>query len=196
MGDLRSANFSPARPVVGSKEDDAMLVAATLAGDPQAFTVLVERYTRPLWNVAYRITRSREDAADAAQSAFVRCFQSLDRFDPQRRFFSWIYRIAVNCALDLVAQRRTESLPEEPKSGHLPLARESEARETSLAVREAIAQLSPDYRALVTLRHYVGLSYEEMAEVLDLPVALVRSRLFAARRRLQDLLGPVGVTAP
>ena len=171
-----------------------MLVAATLAGNHDAFAGLVGRYTRPLFNVAYRITGSREDAADATQTAFVKCFQSLARFDGRHRFFSWLYRIGVNAALDLVRERRVTSstaAPDELVADAVALRdHRAGSGEVVAQVQEAISLLTPDHRAVVMLRHYAGLSYDEIGAALDLPAALVKSRLFAARRRLQEILRP------
>lgn len=171
------------------KEDtDRSAVRATLRGDRDAFGLLIERYERPIFNVAYRITGSRDDAMDATQTAFTRAYENLERFDPSHRFFSWIYRIAVNASLDLVKDRGEVELPEHLRAmGGGPEER-LRARETSSRVQKALLELTRDHRAVIVLRHYLELSYAEIAEVVSVPVKTVRSRLYEARQRLRELL--------
>jgi len=169
-------------------EDEVACVARCLRGDASAFEPLVTRYERVLFTVALRLLGNAEDARDATQNAFVRAYQRLDTFDPSRRFFSWIYRIAVNESLNL---RRTQR-PHEP----LPATLESsgsvvdgvEARELSERVQAALMTLSHEQREVVVMRHFADLSYEEIADTLDIPEKTVKSRLFSARQRLAPLL--------
>lgn len=166
-----------------------MLVSACLAGDTTAFGVLVERYTGPLFNVAYRITHNRDDAIDATQSAFAKAYEKLDTFDFSHRFFSWIYRITVNEALDLAKGHRREQPweGEEPPAADDPessFAEEEQSRIVQLALRD----LGPDARAVIVLRHLRGLSYAEIGEILGIPEKTVKSRLFSARQRLLSVM--------
>ena len=168
--------------------EDRDLVREVLDGDPEAFGPLIERYEKQIFNVAYRITGSRDDAMDVTQTAFANAFENLDRFDPSHRFFSWIYRIAVNASLDVVKGRREVELtrPEpEPRRGPEEL---TAAGETRTRVRKALLELTEDHRTVIVLRHYLGLSYAEIAEVVSVPVKTVRSRLYEARQRLRGLL--------
>lgn len=177
--------------------EDRELVAATLAGDAAAFEELVRRYQRPLFNAAYRITASREDAVDATQSALVKAFDRLSTYRPEHRFFSWLFRIAVNESLDAV-KRRGRFADAEPEEAELAAAggREHDpethlaARETADRVRRAIAALQPDYRVVLVLRHYQELSYREIADIVGAPEKTVKSRLFSARRELRQRLLP------
>lgn len=168
--------------------DDADCVARCLQGDTAAFEPLVARYQRALFTVALRLTSNREDARDATQNAFIRAFERLDTFDPSRRFFSWLYRIAVNESLNL---RRT-------LKAHEPIAASLEAgatadpverAELSERVQAALMQLPFDQREVIVLRHFAEMSYEEIGDALSLPEKTVKSRLFAARQRLAPLLG-------
>jgi RNA polymerase sigma-70 factor (ECF subfamily) len=181
--------LSAGSPVVQAKDPDAMLVRACLAGDSTAYEVLVHRYSGPLYNAAYRITHSREDAVDAIQSAFVNAWRRLDSFDFSHRFFSWIYRIAVNEALDMVARRRREAVLDEsvPVPTVDPGAERAEAERTEL-VQRALMELKPAERAIVVLKHFRGLSYPEIAEILGIPEKKVKSRLFEARERLRRVM--------
>lgn len=166
-----------------------MLVDACLNGDTTAFDALVEKYRGPLYSAAYRITGSRDDALEATQSAFVKAYENLGRFQPRFKFFSWIYRIGINESLNLTRRRvRTAEIPLDlPDTAVSPETAASQA-ETSRALRRALQRLSDDHRVAIVLRHLQGLSYLEIAETLDIPVKTVKSRLFEARRRLRRLL--------
>jgi len=169
--------------------DDQELVERCLHGDVEAFEPLVARYEKPLFNVAFRMVRDREDARDITQTAFVKAYEKLRTFDRRYRFFSWIYRIAVNECLNFVSRRRPEArLPIGLPSSDDP-HRTAESGELAGRVQEALMALSPDYRLVVVLRHFVGLSYGEMSAVLLIPEKTVRSRLHTARLRLADRLG-------
>ena len=167
-------------------------MARCLRGDAAAFEPLVKRYERVLFSVALRFTGEYEDARDATQNAFVKAFEQLHRYDPQRRFFSWIYRIAVNECLNARRDRKpSEPLPEgfdglDPGSGPFEAFAEAEARGR---IDQAIKTLSFEYQEVIVLRHFVDLSYEEMADATGVPEKTVKSRLFSARQKLAALLG-------
>jgi RNA polymerase sigma-70 factor (ECF subfamily) len=169
--------------------DDASLVARCLEGDREAFEPLVTRYERVLFSVALRLVGDYEDARDATQNAFVRAYERLETFDPQRRFFSWIYRIVVNECLNLRRSRR----PNEPLADTMEATggvfEAVDAAEASDRIQAALAALTEEYREVVILRHFVDLSYEEISEVLGVPDKTVKSRLFSARKRLAEILG-------
>lgn len=177
--------------------DDEALVQRCLSGDTEAFGELVGRYERPIFNVALRMLRDREEARDATQNAFVKAWQHLDQFDRSRRFFSWLYRIAVNESLNRATRRRkTESLDENlVDRGSSPDDR-AERSEQAKLVERAVEQLSDTYREVIVLRHWLDLSYDEIAEALHVPAKTVKSRLFSARVRLAEILASMGVQAP
>ena len=176
-------------------ERDAMLVAACLRGEVDAFDELVDRYQGPLFNVAYRITGSIDDAMDVTQAAFVKAFEKLDTFNPKYRFFSWIYRIAINQSLNLVDRRREEPHPEvEPPARHPNPEHDYRGIEAAEAVQGGLMALPPHSRAVIVLRHIQGLSYREIGELLEIPEKTVKSRLFTARRQLRQILQERGVT--
>jgi len=168
--------------------DEIACVARCLNGDASAFEPLVVRYQRVLFTVALRLLGNADDARDATQNAFIRAYERLDTFDPSRRFFSWIYRITVNESLNLRrAQRPHEPLPATLETSDGTLDR-LEARELSERVQAALMTLSPEHREVVVMRHFADLSYDEIAETLDIPSKTVKSRLFSARQRLAPLL--------
>jgi len=170
-------------------EHDTMLVQTCLRGDQSAFDELVDRYQRALYNAAYRITGSIDDAMDVTQSAFVAAYEKLDTFDQTRRFFSWIYRITCNRALKLVEQRRplaaidaeahsTDSNPEVVYG----------TTESGEFLERALKELSPELRIAIVLKHILGYSYREISELVNVPEKTVKSRLFTARQRLRTVL--------
>lgn len=176
-----------------AEDPDAELVRACLREDPEAFRVLVEKYSGPLFNVALRITRNREDAADATQTAFVKAYEKLHTFDFSHRFFSWIYRIAINEALDLARGRvREERLVGPLPSSTVDPESACAEEEKSRMVQEAMQELAPDARAVIVLRHLRGMSYADIGEILGLPDKTVKSRLFSARQKLLVVMAERG----
>jgi len=180
-----------ARPrVVPDDGDDAAIVARCLAGDVQAFGTLVERYQRVLYNLGLRMLGNPEDARDASQTAFLKAWEKLSSFDPRFRFFSWIYKITVNeCLNQINRRRRVEPLdPRIDLPSRENAAASLEARETSERVQRALLQLTPDHREVVILRHFLEMSYGEIAGTLTIAEKTVKSRLYEARQRLCELL--------
>lgn len=170
------------------QHDDGIWVTRCLRGDPTAFEPLVARYQGVLFAVALRMLGDYEDARDAVQNAFVRAYERLETCDPDRKFFSWMYRIAVNECLNTIRARRpTEELAPDMSvdAGAFAAVEASELRQR---VQTALTSLTPEYRAVVVLRHFADLSYEEIGESLSIPVKTVKSRLFTARERLAALL--------
>ena len=168
-------------------DDDAdrALVERYRNGDHEAFTDLVVRYQRPVYNAAFWVLRSVEDAQDVAQIVFMRIAERLDEFDGQHKFFSWIYRIAVNESLNLLCRHEEFDVADDG-SGN-PESQLSNAQ-LSRSVRSALMTLSTNDRVVLTLRHFSECSYEQIAQILDLDEKTVKSRLFEARHRLRGLL--------
>jgi RNA polymerase sigma-70 factor (ECF subfamily) len=167
--------------------DDAAVVARCLNGEHNAYEAIVARYQQGLFNVALRMLGNYEDARDATQSAFIKAYEHLDSFNPELRFFSWLYRILKNECLNVLRGRR----PSEPVSLGLPAGADRdpvEARERHRAVQTALMALSMDYREVVVLRHFTDLSYDEIATTLGIPAKTVKSRLYTARQQLGELL--------
>lgn len=168
--------------------DDTALVARCRAGDRQALDLLVRKYQRALFNVAWRIHRNPDDAADTVQNAFMKAFEKLHLYDADQKFFSWIYRITINEALN--ASRRqaypvdataTDALDAGPDA---VLDRANE----SARLHRALMLLKEDARSVVVLRHFADLNYAQIADILQIHEETVKSRLFSARRKLAELL--------
>ncbi len=173
------------------REPDDALVERLRRGDNAAFRQLVLKYQRPLYNAAYRVLGREEDARDITQVVFLRVAERLDGYDARYKFFSWVYRIALNESLNLLRRAGREEPLEDDADGMADGA-DPEARlgaaQVSKEVQKALMQMKFTDRAVLTLRHFSECSYEEIAEILELKVETVKSRLFDARGRLRTLL--------
>jgi RNA polymerase sigma-70 factor (ECF subfamily) len=178
------------------EDDDKAQVERCKTGDQRAFAVLVNRYHRPLYNAAYRVLGNAEDASDVTQLVFLKLAERLDEYDSQYKFFSWIYRIAVNESLNLRRNHDREVLlgdDVDALAGELvnessDPERSCDMSELGASVQRGLMQLKMDDRVVLTLRHFSELSYREIADVLEVDEKTVKSRLFEARRRLGLLL--------
>ena len=148
------------------------------------------RYQKPVFNVALRMLRNRQDAMDVAQTTFLKAFEHLGDYDPAFRFYSWVYRIAINESLNALAQRKPrEQLDANAPDEGLGPDRAAEGDQALHAIEGALMHISAELRAVVVLRHITQLSYQDIAVALDLPEKTVKSRLHSARERLrEDLL--------
>jgi RNA polymerase sigma-70 factor (ECF subfamily) len=174
------------------RDSDEDLVERCRDGDRAAFTALVVRYQRPIYNAAYRVLGRSEDANDVAQIVFLRVAERLGDYDSNFKFFSWIYRIAVNESLNLLRRdKRDDPLGEEEDTeGPESQGPEWQAREAEIAgrIQKALMAMKPPDRVILTLRHFSDCSYDEIAEILAIDDKTVKSRLFEARGRLRTLL--------
>lgn len=171
------------------KDKDAALVNDCKRGDRRAMSQLVSQYERPVFNAAYRILGSMEDAADTTQTVFLKVFEHLDDYDQKFRFFSWIYRIAINESLNQVKKRRhQEPLVDSQASPWRGPAEELDSTRLCERVQSALMQLNEDYRTVVVLKHISGCSYQQISEVLQLPEKTVKSRLYSARQLMKKIL--------
>jgi len=189
---------------LSSTLSDEDLVAASLDGSQAAFGILVRRYQRRLTAFLGQLVGDMELARELSQEAFIRAWGALDRFDPQFRFSTWLFRIAHNLGIDQLRRRRlqTVSLVRQDADGEdvelavIDASKDPlghfENRELAEAMRLAISELRPEYRELVLLRHFAGLSYQDIAELKEMPLGTVKNKLFRAhsvlRSKLQEYL--------
>src|SRR5438094_7146493 len=170
-----------------------------LRGDPAAFGVLVRRYQDRLYSTAFRLVGNAEDAQDVVQDAFLNAYQSLDGFKGDSLFFTWLYRIAVNTAISLRRKQRVAiSLDASRNGAHQldPLDPSEQSRpgyaleqaEQQRRIQHALSRLSPEHRTVLVMKDMEGQKYETMAEVLQVPIGTIRSRLHRARLELRQLL--------
>ena len=186
-------------------DSDLGIVRRVQNGDVAAFDQLVLKYRGRVYSVVYNLTSNREDAADLTQDAFIKSFQSINRFQGQSSFFTWLYRIAVNSTLTHLRKNRLrtffsfEKINEDDKVSAEVIAaltdttgadHETFARELQEKVNEAMQKLSIRHRTVITLFEIDGLGHQEIAEIMNCSVGTVRSRLHYAKQLLQSELQP------
>jgi RNA polymerase sigma-70 factor (ECF subfamily) len=172
-----------------TEEDDATLVRRCREGDRTAFEQLVVRYQKPVFNAALRLLRDPEDARDVAQTTFLKVYEHLGDYNPSFKFYSWIYRIAINESLNALGSRKPcEGFNGEEADAAPGPERQLEGQQTGRAIEEALMRITPELRTVIVLRHFMHLSYQDMGEILLLPEKTVKSRLYSARQLLRDRL--------
>jgi len=184
---------------------DQAVVAAATGGDEAAYRELVRRYERPVFSLIYRMVRNRELAEDLSQETFIKVLNALASYRPEYKFSSWVFKIANNAAIDHLRRRELDTLSLEG-SPHADTAEKVEAtalqigekaesaldavanKELGGEIERAIAKLRPEYRTCILLRHVEGRPYEEIAEILDLPLGTVKTYIHRARNELRIAL--------
>lgn len=169
-------------------DQDRALIQGYLEGREGAAGGLIDRYQKPLFNVALRMLHDTQDAEDVTQTVFLNALLKLRSYDPRYRFFSWVYRMTVNESLNLIKRRKQTVALEDTPGLSVRGAAADQMTEAEDRVGKALRGLDPDDRAVVVLRHFVSFSYAEIADVLEIPVKTVKSRLFTARERLREAL--------
>jgi len=183
--------------------DDLELVARSQAGDTLAFNELVTRYRSRAFAMIYNMVRNEQDAWDLAQDGFVKAWKNIGRFRGQSSFYTWLYRILMNVGIDWLRKKQIASGTEfddsiglrniapgaatAPKSDLQPADKLSD-KEVRERIDAAIVKLSPEHRAVITLRELDGLEYQEIADAMECSIGTVMSRLFYARKKLQNML--------
>jgi len=175
---------------------DEVLVQKSLAGDRQAFAVIVQRYQKQIYSLAYRLTNSPEDAQDLAQEVFLKVYQVLSKYDGQRPFFPWMYKVATNVCYSYLRRKPSHEVPLDKIIEFGPLVptglegpeAQFERKELQRLVQQALAELPENYRIPMVLRYLEELSYQEIADVMDLPITTIETRLYRGRSLLQKRL--------
>jgi RNA polymerase sigma-70 factor (ECF subfamily) len=177
-----------------NEDSDGSLVQRCRNGDRRAFELLVVRYEKPVFNAARRMLRNPDDAHDVAQTVFLKAFEHLDDYDPKFKFYSWIYRIALNESINLInGRRRLEPIAGDEIDDRQGAEDELASEQLSRGVQGALMTIKAEYRAVIVLKHFLDCSYEDIGEILQLPEKTVKSRLFSARQLLKDALQNSGI---
>ncbi len=178
---------------MGSDRDHA-LIKRCLRGDRRALGELVREYERPIYNAAYRVLGNPDDAADITQSVFLRAFERLEQYNPKYKFFSWIYRIAINESINFRNRHsKQQSLVEDQAAVSASPEEEIDASHLSRVIQAGLMELNEDYRVVVVLRHFSEMSYHDISVVLRIPEKTVKSRLYSARQLMKASLADKGV---
>lgn len=186
-----------------SREADLEMVRAVIDGDTTAYRGLVEKYQGRVYAMVYGMLRNREDARDVTQEAFVKAYRNLQSFRMDSSFYTWLYRIAMNLAIDHTRKRKRqhtsafdEGIAAREDGGDISdihhedgPGRALERKQLYKQIMDAMEKLPEDQRQVILLRELEGLSYKEIAQVMDIPEGTVMSRLFYARKKLQKMLG-------
>ena len=172
-------------------KDEKTIIKAIIAGKTAYYGVLVERYQNQVFRVICNMVNNYEDAVELTQDVFVKAYESLHQYNPEFKFFSWIYRIAINRALLFIRNKKTyvplEKIAFQKETNPGP-EKEYDLKTRDAMVEKAIESLKEMYKTVVLLKYYAGLSYEEIAETLEIPEKTMKSRLFDARMLLKDKL--------
>jgi RNA polymerase sigma factor (sigma-70 family) len=182
-------------------ESEQTLVTSALAGDQKAYKALFEMYRQAIFHITVKIVRNPDEANDLVQETFIKAFGSLKTYDHNYRFSTWLYKIAANSSIDYLRKRKIDSLsldkPIPTRDGDVQMEIPDDSynpeqdlrnRERIIGIEDAIASLPEKYREVIVLRHKEDRSYEEIAEVLKVPVGTVKARIFRARELLKKKL--------
>ncbi|MBW3656524.1 MAG: sigma-70 family RNA polymerase sigma factor [Gemmatimonadetes bacterium] len=184
---------------------DHELVTRAQLGSEKAYRELLDRYQRPVFSIIFRMIRDREQAEDLAQETFVRVFNHIGRYDPRYKFSSWIFKIATNLTIDWIRRKELKTVSidgsrnavtsDEMEASAITIVSEDEnpeelleAKELGEEIEEAIGKLRPEYRAAILLRHVEGREYQEIAEIMALPLGTVKTYIHRGRNELRDTL--------
>lgn len=171
------------------ERNDTFLVSECLGGNSKAYDELVSRHQKSIFNLAIRMTGSADDAADITQTVFIKAYKKLNTFDHKHKFYSWIYRIALNETLNyLKRSRKIEKLNKNMLSNEILPDEAYIVNELNIRVKEALMGLAIEYRILIILKHFHNFSYSEIASILKISNKKVKSRLYTARQLLKDIL--------
>ncbi|OGC78629.1 MAG: hypothetical protein A2145_02595 [candidate division Zixibacteria bacterium RBG_16_40_9] len=183
------------------KEEDQILVQKALKGEQKAYHTLLARHKKAVFHIIYKIVSDQEEALDLVQETFMKAFVSLSSYNPQYRFSTWLYKIAANCAIDYLRKKKRDTISldapikiqdeeievEVPDWSKNPEA-EWVAKQKALSIAEAIQSLPKQFREVILYRHRDDKSYDEIAEILKIPVGTVKARIFRARELLKKKL--------
>ena len=197
--------MNPTPPPDWRALSDQEVVRQAAAGREAAYREIIRRYQRPVYSLIFRMVRNRELAEDLAQDTFIKMLNAINSYRPEYKFSSWIFKIANNAAIDQLRRRELDTLSldgsphavdaETIEATTLQIGSEQESqldevssKELGVQIERAIAQLRPEYRNCIILRHVDGRPYEEIAEILDLPLGTVKTYIHRARNELRVLL--------
>jgi len=183
------------------KEEDEILIREALAGNQKAFKLLLNKHREAIYHVILKIVHNQEEARDLVQETFMKAFGSLSTYNSEYRFTTWLYKIAANSSIDYLRRKKIDSLsldrPLETKDGNVGIEladwtynpeMDLDSKQKVLSINQAIDSLPQKYREVILYRHKQDKSYEQIAEILGIPVGTVKARIFRARELLKKKL--------
>jgi RNA polymerase sigma-70 factor (ECF subfamily) len=174
--------------------DDTALVNKCLQGNLQAFEILVDRYQKVMFNLVYRICNNYSDAEDITQNVFIKVYENLKQYDDRYKFFSWLYRIAINETLNMMKiKKSTEPINDQQPTMDPSPEYQYKQTETEKLIQQALLKLKTEYRLVLILKHFQNFSYQEISQALKISEKKVKSRLYTARQLLGQVLSEKGI---
>lgn len=165
-----------------------------MRGDRQALEELLGQYEKPVYNAAFRILGNPDDAADATQAVFLKAFERLGQYNPRYKFFSWIYRIAINESINQLKRTKNQQPLDDTEVAATQSPEASfEAGDLGREIQAELMTLKEDYRTVIVLRHFSECSYQQMSDILQIPEKTVKSRLYSARQLMKESLQARGI---
>lgn len=169
--------------------DDRELIENCMNGDRQAIEGLLFKYEKPVYNAAYRMLNSPDDARDVTQTVFLKVIENMNSYNPKYRFFSWIYRIALNESVNRLKSRsRLDQLTDEPATETGGPEDETSRDQESRTIQSALMAIKTEYRTVIVLKHFLDCNYLEISQILEIPEKKVKSRLYSGRQLLKESL--------
>lgn len=174
--------------------DDKQIIQQCLKGSKNAFEILVDKYNKIIFNVAYRMTGDRDDAEDITQTVFIKVYDRLDRYNSKYKFFSWLYRIVINETLNfLKTSKRFNDLDSKMIAPEKTPEENCMENDMGTRIQVALMKLPPSYRILILLKHFQNCTYQEISDSLNISEKRVKSRLYTARQLLKDIMIQAGI---
>jgi len=170
------------------KDKDSVIVEQVIGGNIEAFGHLVKKYQNPIFNLITKMTNSSDEAEDLLQTVFIRAYENLSGYNPDYKFFSWIYRIAVNETINYLKSKRKIVPLTEDLIVDVAGEDETENSFTERKVQLMVNQLKEEYKVLITLKYFQALSYEDISQITGIGIGMVKSRLYMARNILKEMI--------
>jgi RNA polymerase sigma-70 factor (ECF subfamily) len=170
------------------KDQDSVIVEQVMGGNIEAFGLIIEKYQNPLFNLITKMTNSANDAEDLLQIVFIKTYEKLSDFNPDFKFFSWIYRIAVNETINYLKSKKKMVQMAEDSIVDVIVEDEPENSFPEGKIQLMLNQLKEEYKILITLKYFQSLSYEEISQITGIRIKVVKSRLYMARNILKEMI--------
>ena len=174
--------------------EDQILVSRCLNGEINAFKEILSRYQKIIFNMIFRMVQNFDDAHEVTQAVFVKVYENLKKYNTKYKFYSWIYRIAVNESINFIKRnKKIQEFPEDYESSEKNPDAQVQEIELQKTISLSLAELNPDFRIIIVLRHFLDYSYREISDTLGIPENTVKSRLYSARQILAESLTKKGI---